>query len=132
MHSLRQKLKKTVVFSLLLLVILVPIACKEQGTAKTNSVKETPAIKLGKEAIRIADQYLDFQISNADALKALNELGKRAEKMEDTKAIDVPLLLLQTDLEMDSMVSVTSSQYDDILKHRNMLAERCGVDLRDN
>ena len=127
-----QKYRKTIIVLMSLILLFVPIACKEQETEKPNPVKETPAIKLGKEVIRVADQYLDFQISNEDAIKALKELEKRAEKLEDAKAIETPLLLLQVDLDMDSMKSVTSSQYDNIVKHRNMLAERCGIELRDN
>lgn len=92
-------------------------------------VKNETELKLGKAAIELTDEYLNFKISADEAYSTMNDLYNRS-KTFDCKYVKTYLLRLSLLLRSDTRGNY--SDYEKILEYRNTIARYCGMDQRNN
>ena len=118
-----------VVMSMLLL-----IAGCSGGTKASDK-----AVSVGKQAIAVADDYLDGKMSYKDANEKLSELKEEMEYVDNLEqgdkhkaadfGVSTGILTLSTSMLSDSFDS-TSDTYAKVVEARNSLAEKIGQKKR--
>ena len=133
--GVHEKMKKylKIVSSFLLMVLVVSVfaGCNNTGASKDS-------LSLGKEALEIADSYLDSEIDGDDAVDQLEELYNTLFEYAEDEGED------SGTYEQDTMIAAytfsvqmyiwnceyygTDEYYDKLIEARNNLAETIGED----
>lgn len=97
------------------------------------------AVSVAKQAVEVADEYLDGGLTYSEAIDKLDALESDMAYVDDLDAgdehktadwsISVSIVLLSSNILFDHMDS-TSESYDKVLDERNSLAEKAGLKKR--
>jgi len=102
------------------------------GTALSDK-----ALSVAKQAVEVADAYIDMEIDSDEADEKLDALKEEMEYTDDLPAedksedyvISTDLTLISHAILMDS-IDNTSESYDKVVEARNSLAEDAGLKKR--
>lgn len=107
-------------------IILVSIC----GCVKPDNISDE-AYKLGRQAVQIADDYLDFKINQDEAIDRMSEISKRFDSIPGDGKSDYLVKLTFSTLNLSIAFADTKSFDDgDVKDARNSLAEEIGMRTR--
>ena len=116
------------VFSTILIIALALSLC---ACGKPDGVSDA-AYELGKQAVKVVDEYLDFSISKTEASEQLGEIRERLNAVECSSYDSVIELKIST-LNMVLVWSgstLGNTKDSDVLDIRNELADYLGLKER--
>lgn len=113
-------MKKILCLSLILVLVFMLLGCRPKNVSE-------PFYNAGKKAVKIADQYLSFEITADDAHQLIDSIHDALPKNGD-EMFDVVVSMQLSSLSWDFVQF--SVDYDDVLYDRNRLAETLGVSAR--
>lgn len=126
-------------FSVALAAVLVAV-CVFSFTGCGGSKASEKAVSVGKQALTVADNYLDGSISNDEARSKIEELlaeldyvdgmDRTDEHYAEDFAIRVDVTCLSTSILHDSDVFGDDSSYESVVEDRNNLAKDIGEKSR--
>ena len=121
-------------FLIFLLVTKVVVTLQENG--KTPSSK---ALSVAKQAIQVADDYLDGKITGNKAkaefdgfnesMKYVDDLSRTDKNRQEDYNIQHGIFILSTSISTDDYKK-TSESYDHVMESRNNLAKDAGLKNR--
>lgn len=124
---------------LCLCAILLSALLLFSGCGKEEPKASDKAISVGKQAVEVADDYLDGKSTYDTAYDKLDALLEELDYVDDLTDSDenypydfyiqLDVLDVQTQILLDDMKS-TAETYDNILKSRNDLADEVGISSR--
>ena len=115
-------MKRLTAIILLLVILLALCAC-----GKPDNISNE-AYTLGQKAVQIADDYLDFKISQDEAIEQMSEISKRFDTIPGDGESDVLVKLNFSTLNL-SIAFVDTKSFDDgkVKDARNSLADTLGM-----
>jgi len=125
-------MKKALCCTLVAAMLLFTNGCSGGGTALSDK-----ALSVAKQAVEVADAYIDMEIDSDEADEKLDALKEEMEYTDDLPAedksedyvISTDLTLISHAILMDS-IDNTSESYDKVVEARNSLAEDAGLKKR--
>lgn len=126
-------MKKALCCALVAAMLLCTNGCSGGGTALSDK-----ALSVAKQAVEVADAYIDMEIDSDEAEEKLDALEEEMEYSFDLAiddehkadyTISVDLTLLSSAISNDSYDN-TSESYDKVVEARNSLAEDAGLKKR--
>ena len=125
-------MKKVLCCALVAAMLLCTNGCSGGGTALSDK-----ALSVAKQAVEVADAYIDMEIDSDEAEEKLDALEEEMEYTDDLPAgdksgdyvISTDLTLISHAILMDS-IDNTSESYDKVVEARNSLAEDAGLKKR--
>lgn len=125
---------KYILIVILILILIVSIAFFPQRNKASQK-----AISIGKQAVDIADNYLDGELSYLTACDKLDELNQKMDYVDNLKhedknkaadfGISGDILILSTEILSDGSAN-TSDTYKSVIEARNTLASHVKVKKR--
>lgn len=128
-------MKKTIILLCVLLLCFSLCGCQKEE----NNISEQH-YQYGAKAIEIADQYIDYKLTAAEAYEQLEDLYHRVEELPETEfedeaylnnsQVETYTLLLDTAM-MNAKYKTSSNTLDDIYSYRNTIAKAIGEETRE-
>ena len=117
--------------SLLVVMLILVTACNESGTEYAEASERT--IKIVKQAVEIADEFIDNEITATTAQYRINSLDYIEYMYDNFEDTDFFLDALVTSLGLKLFSferNATLENFDNIVRGRNYLAEEAGAPTR--
>lgn len=119
---------------LVILALAIILSGCSGGTKASNK-----AVSVGKQAVSVADDYLDGKLTYDEADEKLDELSDEMDYVDDMKqgdknkaadfSIQANIVRLSSGIFNDS-ISGTDETYDSVVDTRNSLADKVGEKKR--